>query len=156
MRSDLTVYLTYKYLPMVLGAFLILVPLFGYLHPENSTFNGAPGPPDIWATVIFLLLGLILVLIPFTYKERIIIVELNNLSIKIEKEGQLVDRSWLDVEYVRMLPVLFPPLYKLKFKNDDDYYLFNTSRWGAQFLFFSWDWSGMGSLIKRKKKELDL
>jgi len=47
-------------------------------------------------------------------------------------------------------------LYKLKLKNYDGYLLFNTGQSGAYAPFFIWDWSDMGSFIKKKKKELGI
>ncbi|MBX2901179.1 MAG: hypothetical protein KF775_16105 [Cyclobacteriaceae bacterium] len=87
---------------------------------------------------------------------KLVIVELNNQNIKIIKGDNVIEVSWLDVETVKMLPTIFPPLYKLRLKNYEDYFLFNTTRWGAQFMVFTWDWSDMGELIKKKKNELGI
>jgi len=50
----------------------------------------------------------------------------------------------------------FSPLFKLRLKNYGDYFLFNTTRPGAQLMVFSCDWSDMGGLIKKKKSELGI
>lgn len=156
MESDRTVFYTFKYLPFVVGLFFIGLPLIMHLDPENSTFNGEPGPPDFWSTVIFVLIGILVCLIPFLYMDKLVVVELSNQNIKIIKGDSIIEVNWLDVETIKMLPTIFPPLYKLRLKNYGDYFLFNTTRWGAQFMFFTWDWSDMGALIKRKKKELGI
>lgn len=156
MESDRTVFYTFKYLPFVVGLFFIGLPLIMHLDPENSTFNGEPGPPDFWSTVIFVLIGILVCLIPFLYMDKLVVVELSNQNIKIIKGDSIIEVNWLDVETLKMLPTIFPPLYKLSLKNYGDYFLFNTTSWGAQFMFFTWDWSDMGALIKRKKKELGI
>lgn len=156
MESDKTVYYTFKYLPFACALFFITIPLIAHLNPENSTFNGEPGPPDFSTSVIFILVGILIGLIPFLYLDKLVVVELNNQNIKIIKGGKVVEVNWLDVETVKMLPAVFPPLYKLRLKNNASYFLFNTKSWGAQFMVFTWDWSDMGALIKEKKEELGI
>ena len=156
MKSDKTVFYTFKYLPFVVGFFFIAIPLIAHFDPDNATFNGEPGAPDFWTTVISVLVGILVGLIPFLYMDKHVIVELNNQNIKIIKGDSVIEANWLDVETVKMLPAIFPPLYKLRLKNYEDYFLFTTTRWGAQFMVFTWDWSDMGQLIKREKKELGI
>jgi hypothetical protein len=156
MESDRTVFYTFKYLPFVVGLFFIGLPLLMHLNPENSTFNGEPGPPDIESTIIFILVGTLVGLIPFLYLDRLVVVGLSNQNIRIIKGDNVIEVGWLDVESVNMLPLIFPPLYKLRLKSYGDYFLFNTTRWGAQFIVFTWDWSDMGALIKNKKSELGI
>jgi hypothetical protein len=156
MESDRTVFYTFKYLPFAMGLFFITAPLIAHLNPENSTFNGEPGAPDFSTTVIFILIGILIGLIPFLYMDKLVIVDLNNQRIKIIQGDNIFEVNWLDVETIKMLPTIFPPLYKLRLKNSEDYFLFNTTRWGAQFMVFTWDWSDMGVLIKKKKKELGI
>jgi hypothetical protein len=52
MESDRTVFYTFKYPPFLVGLFFIAAPLIAHLDPENSTFNGEPGPPDQSQAVI--------------------------------------------------------------------------------------------------------
>ncbi|WP_276371521.1 hypothetical protein [Chryseolinea sp. H1M3-3] len=66
-----------------MGLFFITAPLIAHLNPENSTFNGEPGAPDFSTTVIFILIGMLMGLIPFLYMDKLVIVELNNQRIKI-------------------------------------------------------------------------
>jgi hypothetical protein len=154
--SDKTVFYTFKYLPFFLALCFIGIPLLGHLDPENSTFNGKPGPPDFWTTVILVLIGIVVGLLPFLYISRLVVVELNDQTIKIIRGNNVVESNWRDVETVKMLPAIFPPLYRLKLKNHDDYFIFNTRRRGAHFMIFIWDWSDMGALIKKKKQELGI
>jgi len=156
MQSDKSVYYTFKYLPIVLGLFLIAIPLLGHLYPENSTFNGEPGPPDLWTTVIMILVGILIGLMSLLFTDKLVIVEMTNQKLRLRKGDNVIEINWLDVETVSMVPTVFPPLYKLRLKNYDDYFLFNTTRWGAQLMLYTWDWSDMGKLIKRKKQELGI
>jgi len=156
MESDRSVYYTFKYLPVFAGLFFMAMPLLAHLNPENSTFNGEPGAPDIWTTILFILIGFLVGLISLLLNSKLVIVEMNSQKLKIKKGDKEIELSWLDVEAVSMVPTVFPPLYKLRLKNYGDYFLFNTTRWGAQLMFFTWDWSDMGSLIKKKKNELGI
>lgn len=156
MESEKSIYYIFKYLPGTIGVFLILMMIVLNLVPEFTTFHGEPGPPDIWLSLIFILVGVLLILIPFIYIHRLVIVEINYQKIKIKKDGEILEVNWLDVEEVSMVPSVIPPLYKLRLKKYGDYFLFNTTHQGIQFMTFTWDWSEMGELIKRKKKELDV
>ena len=119
MQSDRSVYYTFKYLPIAAGAFFIFIIVSSYLYPENSTFNGEPGPPDVWTALIFILVGILLIILPFLYLNRLVIVELTQQKIKIKnkKGGEVLEFNWLEVEDIDMLPAIFPPLYKLRLKN---------------------------------------
>jgi hypothetical protein len=156
MCSDKSAYYTYKYAPFVCGGIIILTMLLMHVFPENSTFNDKPGPPDLWSTLILVLIALVFILIPFLYMDKLVRVELSSQHLNIRKDNEVVPIEWAKVEKVEILPFFFPPLYKLKLKNYDGYFLFNTGQSGAYTLFFVWDWSEMGSLIKKKKKELGI
>lgn len=155
-KSDRTIYFSFRYLPFVLGLFFIIIPIIAHLNPENSTFNGEPGPPDSWTTALFVLIGILIGLVPFLYKDKLVVVELDNQNIRILKDEEVIEVSWLDIKTINLLPAIFPPVYKLTLVDSDDYYLFNTTRWGINFLIFTWDWSEMGALIRKKKKELGI
>ncbi len=156
MESDKSVYYTFRYLPLAMGVFFGMVPLVAHLNPESSIFNGEPGPPDFWTTIIFVLIGLLFVLISILLISKLTIVEMDSQNLKIKKGKKVIEVSWLEVDSVSMVPTVFPPLYKLRLKNYEDYFLFNTTRSGAQLMIFTWDWSDMGGLIKRKKSELGI
>lgn len=155
MESDKTVYYQFKYLPFFVGLFFFVIVMLMHLYPENSTVDGEPGPPDSWTTAILILSGILICLIPFLYIDKLVLVHLSNQRIEIKDEED-VAINWQDVESLSMVPLIFPPLYKLRLKNQDGYYLFNTTRWGIHFLGFTWDWSDMGRLIRRKKQELGI
>jgi hypothetical protein len=156
MQSNKTVYYSYKYAPIAIGFFFIFFPTLAHLDPENATFNGEPGPPDVWTTIIFILVGILIALISFLFTDKLVIVEMNHQMLSIKKGDKVIEVNWVDIENMKMLPAFFPPLYKLRLKEYEGYFLFNTSRWGAQVMGFTWDWSDMGDLIKKKKKELGI
>lgn len=157
MESDKSVFYAFKYLPIVAGLFLIAFTLLMHLNPANSTFNGEPGAPDLWSTAIIVLIGILVGLLPLLYTNKLVLMEVGSQTIRITKDdNSVLEFTWMEVDTVNMVPFIFPPLYKLRIKDTDDYYLFNTTRWGAQFLVFTWDWSDMGTLIRKKKEELGI
>ena len=117
---------------------------------------GEPGAPDFWTTGIFILIGILAGLIPFLYMDKLVMIQIDDECVRIIKGNNRMEFKWVDVESVNMVPTIFPPLYKLRLKRHENYFLFNTTRWGAQFMVFTWDWSDMGTLIKRKKQELGI
>lgn len=154
MESSKTAYYTTKYAPFVVSLLFIAIPLLGHLYPENFTSNGLPGPPDIWDTALFLSFGILVALIPFLYLDKLVIVRMTNQNLRIMKGDQVIEVSWLDVESVKIMRLVSPPLYKVRLKNYDGYFLFNTSAWSVQFMGITSDLSDMGALIKKKKREL--
>jgi hypothetical protein len=61
-----------------------------HLNPENSTFNGEPGAPDLWSTVMLVLFGILLGLIRFLYIDKLVIVELDDQTIRIIKGDDVI------------------------------------------------------------------
>ena len=61
--------------------------------------------------------------------------------------------SWLEVESIRQLILIQPPLYKFRIKNQEGYYLFVTQPFYLNFGFVI-DGSEMGSFIKKKRRAL--
>lgn len=154
MESSRIAYYATRYSPYVISLIFIAIPLLGHLYPENFTSNGQPGPPDLWDTALFISFGILVALIPFLYLDKHVIVRMNNQNLKLVKGDQVIEVSWLDVESVKILRLVSPPLYKLRLKNYDGYFLFNTSAWSVQFMGITSDLSDMGALIKKKKREL--
>lgn len=156
MHSDKSPFYTYKYLPLGAGSVVILMTVFMHVFPERSTVNGEPGPLGLWNTLLFLLIGTAFILISVFLNEKLVLVELTDQYIYIKKGGKSVPVEWTNVTEVEMLPIFFPPLYKLRIRNFAGYFLFTTKEYGAHAVFFVWDWSDMGSFIKKKKKELGI
>lgn len=155
MESSRFAYYMTKYMPFVIALIFISIPLLGHLFPGNVTFNGEPGPPDKWDAALFISIGVLVGLVPFLYLDKLVMVQMNHQNIRILKDD-VVEVSWLDVESVGLLQFVTPPLYKLRLKNYDGYFLFHTSAWAVTFMGATWDPSDMGALIKKKKRELGI
>ena len=154
-EGDSGIYYMFKYGIVIFGDLFVVVPLmlqFG----DNVTVNGVPGKPDIWETISLGLIGILIILFGILFFPKFVIVQMNNEVLRIWKGEHKSEVSWLEVESITQLPIVSPPLYKLRLKNYGNYFLFNTSRWGVSFLFFSFYWSDMGTLIKKIKPRLNI
>ncbi|AHM63205.1 hypothetical protein D770_24800 [Flammeovirgaceae bacterium 311] len=156
MESGKEAYYGFKYLPLIIGAVLISFPVFNYISPEHATVNGEPVMLEFWLLLVILLCGCLLILIFLYFKDSYVMVEIGKQAIRIKdgKEELLV--NWIDVESVHLLHFIFPPLYKLRIKGLDDYFLFTTGRSGFQIAGFTNDLSEAGELINKKKGEFGI
>jgi hypothetical protein len=156
MESDKSVYQMFKYGPLFIGLLFILGNIYSLLFPENSTFNGQPGPPDVYTAAILVLVGLLFVVLFFSFKDYYALAKIGNQQVELRKGEEKIEVNWTEVEYLKIVPFVFPPLYKIKLRDQDDFFLFNTGKSGVNALGLTIDWSEMGGLIQKKKRELDL
>lgn len=156
MDSSKEAYYGFKYLPLILGALLISFPVFNYISPENATVNGEAVQLEAWLLLVILLCGCLLILVFLYFKDSYVMVEIGKQAIRIKdgKEELLV--NWIDVESVSLLHFFFPPLYKLRIRGYDNFFLFTTGRSGFQIAGFTKDLSEAGDLINKRKKELGI
>ena len=156
MESIKETYYGFKYLPLIIGVLLISFPVLNYFNPESTTVNGEAVQLDPWLSLIIVLCGCLAILVFLYFKESYVMVEIGNQAIRIKDGNEELLVNWIDVESVSLLYFIFPPLYKLRIKGYDDYFLFTTGRTGLQIAGFTKDMSEMGDLINKKKKELGI
>lgn len=154
-EGDSGIYYMFKYGIFVFGGLFFFIPL-ALQFADKVTVNGVPDNPDIWDTIPIALIGILIILFGFVFFHKFVIVQMNNEVLRIWKGEDKIEVSWLEVESITLLPMVNPPLYKLRLKNYGSYFLFNTSRWGVSFIFFSFDWSEMGTHIRKMKAQLDI
>lgn len=141
---------------MLFGLLFLTIPTLNLVDPELATFNGEHKRMDPFSFLIFVLVGALGILVFLLFQSKFAMVELGNQSIKIRKGKEILEADWIDVESVVLLHFVFPPLYKLRIKGQDDYFLFATQRSGLSIAGYTKDFSEMGSLIKKKKRELGI
>jgi len=156
MESNRTYHYFFKYSLLGVGILLTISAIASWVVPESMTINGQPGTQDISTTMIFGLIGVLAFLFFFLIKDKFAIVELGNQTIKIKHNGQDKSVSWLDVEEIKLMQFVYPPLYRLKTRDSDDTVWFNTEPSYLSVNGFISDLSEMGDLIKKKKKELGI
>lgn len=141
---------------MGISVVLILGAIVSWVSPELITVNGEPGTRDLLMTAIFGLLGILAFLVFLVVRNKFVVVEMGNQTIKNKTNGQDKSISWLDVEEVKLIQFLYPPLYKLKVKGEDNTIWFNTEPNYISISGFVRDTSEMGRLISKKKRELEI
>jgi hypothetical protein len=119
-------------------------------------FTSAVTSVDLYSVALSFLIGCALFIFFLLLKDKFVILELTGQKIKIKKGKTTIETSWIDVESISQIQFVQPPIYRLTLKNMDGYILFNTNAFYASFNGFTTDLSDMGSLIKKKKKELGI
>jgi hypothetical protein len=89
-------------------------------------------------------------------KDKFAVVEVGNQTITIKQNGKVKTFQWIEIESVSQFQFVFPPLYKLTFKDNGKTVWFNTEPNYISVGGFTIDDSEMGNLIKKKKRELSL
>ncbi|WP_115870033.1 hypothetical protein [Marinoscillum furvescens] len=128
----------------------------GYLFPESVTVNGKPANFEMYDYVKLGGVCILSVIRYLLFSPHFLSVKLGgqNITILDYEPEKLV--NWTNVESIRKFWFVFPPLYKLKIKNEEGYYLFTTQPTYMDTGIGTADLSFMGSFIRRKKKELNI
>jgi hypothetical protein len=156
MESNKTYHYLFKYSLLGVSMLLTVGTIISWIAPESMTVNGEPGTQDLWTTLIFGLISVLSFLVFLLIRDNFAIVELGNQTIKIKHKGQDKTVSWLDVEEVRIIQFVYPPLYKLRTKESKETVWFNTEPHYIRVNGFVTDISDMGDLIRKKKRELGI
>lgn len=133
-----------------------MVIILSWLHPASVNVNGESGAIDPFELLVLSSISLATFLIFLLVKDKFAIVKLGGQNVTIKHQGQQRQVSWQDVEQVKQIGFIFPPLYKLKLKDLSESYWFNTEPIYLNVSGFVTDMSDMGQLIKKKKKELGI
>jgi len=156
MKSNKKYHFAFKFAFLILGFLTWTILIFSWIAPTQIEINGEIGPTDFLTTVIIVLIGLVFILLFFAIKDKFAIVELGNqnVRIKIGDEEKLV--GWYDIDSLKQIQFVSPPLYSLKIKHSDETIWFNTEARFISISGFTIDTSAMGELIKKKKRELGI
>jgi hypothetical protein len=108
------------------------------------------------STIIIGLIGFVFILLFVAIKDKFAMVELENQTIKITNNEEEKSVEWYDIDSLKQMQFIFPPLYSLKIKDSDETIWFNTEARYISINGFTIDTSNMGELIKKKKRELGI
>jgi|GEM_PF-1829603 len=189
MESSRTTYYLYKYLPVAIGVFILLIASVDFLFPElrshqsHGVFDRHSSTivvSNLTGYIIAGVIGFICVMAPLLYQHRIVVVRLTEEKVVILQGEESLEYDWQDVTQLKLLRRYKPTMYKLRVKDDDDYFLFGTGNSvitdgkdesddgfflfrmvdsdlrNDQEYFVLVDTSPMGRFIERKKRELEL
>jgi hypothetical protein len=146
----------FKHIFLLIALVIGLVGVMGYLIPESVTVNGEPSNFDIYDYVIIGGITILSIILQLLFGPHFVSVKLGGQNITILDHEPEEVINWMNVESMSKFLIIFPPLYKLKIKNEEGYYLFTTKPTYIDTGIGTVDLSSMGSLIKRKKKDLGI
>lgn len=127
--------------------------LKGYLLEDSIVVNGEPTKFDIFDLLIAVAIGILMIVFWLLLKDNVVAVKLGGQNLTIYENGEEEQINWFDIESLSQLIFIQPPLYKLRIKDREGYYLFVTQPFSFNFGFGTYDLSEMGSFLKKKKKE---
>ena len=156
MKSNELYHYLFKYLLLGISIMMAIAAVASRFTPESFTINGEPGSRSLMFTAFMSLFAVFVFLFFLLIKDKFVIVEMGNKTIRIKHLGEEEVVSWMDVEQVKLIQFVFPPLYKLKVKSWDGSVWFNTEPRYVSFNGFVTDRSDMGDLINKKKRELGI
>lgn len=128
----------------------------GYLFPDSVTVNGEPSSFDIYDYVIIGGISVLAIILQLLFGPHFVNVKLGGQNVTILDYEPEEVINWMNVESISKFWFVFPPLYKLKIKGEQGYYLFTTRPTYISAGFGTVDLSSMGNMIKRKKSELGI
>ncbi|MCH7397738.1 hypothetical protein MM236_07055 [Belliella sp. DSM 107340] len=145
-----------KYLFLGLGIIMLFTSLLSWFFPELFWVNGEKMAQNIVITLVFGVIGIVCFPIFIAIKDKFVIVKLGGQNVII-KNGEYERKiNWMEVESLSLIQFVYPPLYKLKIKGDNKVYWFNTDNEFIKASGFVKDFSDMGDLIQKKKRELGI
>lgn len=86
------------------------------------------------------------------FRNKFVVAEFKGQSIRIIKDKEVIETSWTNVESLERVIFSSPPIYTIRLKDIDGYYIF----WNSAINLFWADNSELGELISQKKEKLDL
>jgi hypothetical protein len=137
-----------------IGQYGFLVGAIGWIGKSVSdTFHGLL--TSDWKTDEIITRGIIglVHLAAYLYlRNKFVVAEFKGQSIKIIKGKEVIETSWTNVESLERVIFSSPPIYTIRLKNINGYYIF----WNSAINLFWADNSELGELISQKKEKLDL
>jgi len=156
MKSNKKYHFVFKFAFLIVGLLTWTIPIFSWIAPNYTEISGEIGSTDFVTSAIIGLIGLVFILLFFAVKDKFAIVELGNQNVKIINGDEEKSVGWFDIDSLKQIQFVFPPLYSLKIKDSDETIWFNTEARFISINGFTIDTSDMGELIKKKKRELGI
>ncbi len=149
---------TYIFKYTFLGLALITISLgsWSYFNPNVMTINGETRQLNETELLISMAVGLIFLVIYALLRSKFALVDLGDNMVRINNFQENIEAKWTEVELIKRIPGVKPPLYRVKLKDREKFYLFTTQpkfiKIGSSFV----DTSDMGNRISKMKRELEI
>lgn len=139
----------FKYSFLYISLILFSAAFTGYFWPNLVSINNSD--ISVTGTAVLLFLAIASLILFFIVKDRFAYIKVNSKVIHVTSSKINRKLDWEEVRSIKLIPFIFPPLYKVSLNND--YFLFNTD---DKYLFLSFgmikDLSEMGQFITKKAK----
>ena len=155
MESNYTYSLFFKHSPLLFSILFFVSGIHGYLGEDSVTINDELTELSLTGLIFLSSLSFLFVLLWNYLRQRLIRVRLGGQNITVIDEEKNVI-PWVEVNVLKRVPFIAPPLYKIRFEDEGLTYLFLTNPFYLNFGFGIWDMSKMGHFIRGKKRKLNL
>lgn len=148
-------YASVKYVPLIVGILLLTIAFWIMIDPTfEITVNGVKRDAIFSDSYLPLFLGLLSVLFYLTIGQRIVKMRININAFEFTTKGEKNIKNWSEVETIKKYWFIAPPLYSIRFENEDKAYFFTTKYFCIVVPFYVFDISDMGDFIKKRKKDI--
>ncbi|MEQ9287312.1 MAG: hypothetical protein RIG77_10415 [Cyclobacteriaceae bacterium] len=141
---------------LIVAILSMIVGLNSFIKEDIIVVNDELTKFDLFDLFIAMATSVLMIIFWLLIKDKVIVVKLGGQNITICENGEEEQINWLDIESLSQLIFIQPPLYKLRIKEREGYYLFVTQPFSISFGFGTYDMSEMGSIIKKKKRQLGI
>nr|NQU92393.1 hypothetical protein [Bacteroidota bacterium] len=149
-KSSKKYYYFYRFGFLVFGVIFCAVWFFLLISNSTIKINGNYEIAEFQNTWWFLIIVGILLTLHLLLSKKASYIEIDGKSINIQTCGR-INKSDVDkVEFIKQIPNVKPPLYKLKMKDDNKTYLFVINNLYVEFSGFVKDYSSMSKYLKEK------
>jgi hypothetical protein len=145
-----------KHIFLIPAILVFIGGLIGYFSGATNVVNGEITTFGIYELLISFIIGIVMIIFWLLMKDKVVEVRLGGQNITIYEDDEEEQINWFDIEKLNQLILVNPPLYKLKIRGREGYYLFVTQPFSISFGFGTHDMSEMGNFIKKKKSELGI
>ena len=151
-KSSKKYYYFFRYGFLIIGGIILL--FWGYLILSKTIIqiDGENEIAKIKNTWILPIISGFLGLIHLLVSNKASYVEIESENITIYLSGKTINTKMENVEFIKQIPNVKPPLYKMKMHDDKKIYLFVINSLYVEFSGFVKDYSSMSKYFKEKTK----
>ena len=140
-----------KYSSLMVGLFFLLLAIKTIVAPDDTIiFNGVEQEWQAIFSLLFLIPSFICLLIFNYFGKRVVRMSADENRLEFLHNGNLRAYKWTDVTTIKKLWYTAPLMYSIRFSNDKRHFFFTTCLFTIYVLFFTFDLSKMGNLVRRK------
>ena len=146
-----TIFLKYDVLCM--GLLFSIIIIANYLMGRPFVSKGELYELNVYDVATLLIIPVMVTMLGIYLKDKIVALKLEAQFLTISTGKVEEQIPWESVQRIRKLWFVQPPLYILRIKEEEGFYLFATGWFSINIAGFIWDPSDMSDYISRKRNE---